>query len=61
MSFVVRFYKELSPDLGTWRGQVEHVQSGEKRLFQGAEQLLQVMEGLSAQEPKKRNFDLKEQ
>lgn len=49
MSFVVRFYRELSPELGEWRGQVEHVQSGETRLFQGAEQLLQVMERLSAQ------------
>ena len=61
MSFVVRFYRELSPKLEDWRGQIEHVQSGEKRLFQGAEQLLQVMEGLAAQEPKERNFDLKEE
>jgi hypothetical protein len=49
VSFVVRFYKKLAPELEEWRGQVEHVQSGEKCLFHGAEQLLQIMECLSVQ------------
>ena len=61
MSFVVRFYKELSSDLGEWRGQVEHVQSGEKRPFHGAEQLLQMMESLSVQEPEEKYLNPKEE
>lgn len=60
VSFVVRFYRELSPQSGEWRGQVEHVPSGEKRLFQGAEQLLQTMELLSAQELREKQADPKE-
>lgn len=61
MSFVVRFYKELSPELGEWRGQVEHVQTGEKSLFCGAEQLLQIMGSLSAQEPEEKKLNPKEE
>jgi len=48
VSFIVRFYGEVSKDRRGWRGRVEHVQTGEKRPFQGAEQLLKFLEELSA-------------
>lgn len=47
-SFVVRFYT-LTPDQQEWRGQIEHVQSGERSIFLGSQQLLEVMEKFSHQ------------
>ncbi len=53
-SFVVRFHT-LTPDQKNWKGQVEHVQSGEKSVFNGGTELLRVFETLSqrAQETSK--------
>ena len=47
-SFVVRFYT-LTPDQREWRGQIEHVQSGERSVFLGSQQLLEVLEKFSYQ------------
>ena len=45
-SFVVRFYT-FTLDPLAWRGQVEHVQSGQKSSFHGSQHLLEVMEKLA--------------
>ena len=44
--FVVKFLRGMPPEREEWRGQVEHVQSGEKRPFHGAKQLLLLLESL---------------
>ena len=49
-SFVVKFPRGMPPEREEWRGQVEHVQSGEKRPFHGAKQLLNLVESLSSSE-----------
>lgn len=46
---VVRFLGYPGQDRQAWRGEVEHVQSGEKRSFQGAPQFLRILEDLSGQ------------
>jgi len=51
VSFIVRFYGEITEDRRRWRGQVECVQTGEKLLFKGTEQLLRALEDLSPQQP----------
>ncbi|MBI1742218.1 hypothetical protein HYR54_04030 [Candidatus Acetothermia bacterium] len=57
---MVRFYGEVSREPQGWRGQVEHVQSGEKRAFHGAKELVRAMEGL-AQRAGTLELSLKEQ
>jgi len=52
-SFVVRFLGDLGQDQQAWRGEVEHVQSGEKRPFQGASQLLRILANLSVEQIEK--------
>ena len=37
ITFVVRFWREASAGEGRWRGQIEHVQSGEGVAFLDAE------------------------
>ena len=55
MSFIVRFQPVLPDSQEDWRGQVEHVQTGEKRPFRGAEQLVQIMESFFEPEVKEPN------
>lgn len=47
ISFVVRFIRGASEAREEWHGQVEHVQTGEKRPFKGAIQFLEQLEALS--------------
>jgi len=46
-TFVIRFWRDSSAndsgEGGRWYGQVEHVQSGQRRAFQSAEQMLRFM------------------
>ena len=54
-TFVVRMWAEpINEDHSEWRGQVEHLQSGEKRYFQ---QLDKMMEFVSSQLGKTSSFD----
>ncbi|MBI3660091.1 hypothetical protein HY230_06430 [Candidatus Acetothermia bacterium] len=55
MSFIVRFYPALPDGQADWRGQVEHVQTGEKRPFRGAQQLVQIMESFFEPQAKEPN------
>ena len=60
VSVVVRFYRGVSPNPEEWRGQVEPVQSNEKRSFHGAHQLLQIIQSLSAKIPEEKEQNPKE-
>lgn len=53
ISFIVRFISGISSEHEDWQGQVEHVQTGEKRPFKGAEQFLEQIEALSHQMKKR--------
>lgn len=53
-SFVVRFYGGMSRDPAEFRGQVEHVQSGERRVFQGINDLVRAMEEFAQREGENR-------
>jgi len=55
MSFIVRFYPALPEGPEDWRGQVEHVQTGEKRPFRGAQELLHIIESIFEREAKEPN------
>lgn len=57
MSFIVRFHPALPDGQEDWRGQVEHVQTGEKRPFRGAQQLMQIMESFFELEAKELNTE----
>lgn len=44
--FILRLWAEGDPaQESSWRGQVEHVQSGQKQHFQGLPQLLELLRG----------------
>jgi hypothetical protein len=43
VTFVVRFWRETSAGEGRWRGQIEHVQSGEGAAFLNAEGMFRFM------------------
>ncbi|MBI1741439.1 hypothetical protein HYR54_00020 [Candidatus Acetothermia bacterium] len=60
VSVVVRFYRGISPKPEEWRGQVEPVQSNEKRSFHGAQELLQIIQSLSAYAREEKNQNPKE-
>jgi len=43
ITFVVRFWRDTSAGEGRWRGQIEHVQSGERAAFLDAEGMFRFM------------------
>ena len=60
VSVVVRFYRGISSQPDEWRGQMEPVQSTEKRVFHGAQQLLQILQSLAAQKSEREETHPKE-
>ncbi len=55
-TFVVRFWRISSAseeaEGGRWYGQVEHIQSGQKRAFRNLEQMLRFMQEYVGMEPR---------
>lgn len=53
VTFVVRFWREVSADQVRWRGQIEHVQSGRRTDFLELHDLLGFLEcfGIGAMGP----------
>ncbi|NIV30451.1 MAG: hypothetical protein GWN58_13430, partial [Anaerolineae bacterium] len=48
ITFVVRFWREASAGEWRWRGQIEHVQSGESATFLGLNGMLDFVRRFSA-------------
>ena len=46
VSFILRCWQERTPQGWTWRGEVVHVQSGQKHQFQGMERLSNLLQDL---------------
>jgi hypothetical protein len=44
-TFVVRFWREWSVAGPRWRGQIDHVQSGESARFLDLEEMLDIIQG----------------
>ena len=48
VSFVARIWLEPGPEgPGTWRGRIQHVQSGQHAYFQDLEQMRGFLEGIA--------------